>query len=75
MKRVYSPLRDERGTALLTAVILIGAFGALAAAYAMNVRATLKLRVQSQPHWLRLSGSRFSVLAENNSSRPWGISF
>lgn len=36
--------RNERGAALLTALILMGALSAIAAAHALNVRASLRLR-------------------------------
>lgn len=36
--------RSERGAALLTAIILMGAMGAIAAVHALNVRASLRIR-------------------------------
>lgn len=42
--RRNSLARDERGAALLTAIILMGALGAIAAVHALNVRASLRIR-------------------------------
>lgn len=39
-----SSIRNQRGAALLTALILMGAFGAIATVHALNVRASLRIR-------------------------------
>ncbi len=39
-----STLRNQHGAALLTAIILMGAFGAIAAVHVLNVRASLRIR-------------------------------
>ncbi len=39
-----SSIHDQRGAALLTALLLMGAFSAIAAVHALNVRASLRIR-------------------------------
>ncbi len=39
-----STLRNQRGAALIVAIVLMGAFGAIAAVHALNVRASLRIR-------------------------------